>query len=70
QSVVLDGITLGHPCCAVYNCKLPLPTNQSHYCEAHHTKERECSINGCSNAAKMGFKTCATGNMSCLGIQI
>ncbi|KAF8957661.1 hypothetical protein BDZ97DRAFT_1924399 [Flammula alnicola] len=32
---VMDGVTLGHTCCAVHNCKIPLTTSRDRYCTAH-----------------------------------
>ncbi|KAF8219602.1 hypothetical protein L208DRAFT_1338990, partial [Tricholoma matsutake] len=26
--VVIDGVTVGHPCCARHNCKIPLANNR------------------------------------------
>src|SRR5882724_1930853 len=39
-SVVTDGISMGHPCCAVHNCKEPLMHNNHVFCVQHsHLQE-------------------------------
>jgi hypothetical protein len=60
HSMVTDGVTLGHPCCAIHECKNPLESHRMRYCLAHSNKEAECSILSCSNPAQTGFKTCAS----------
>ncbi len=46
--VVMDGIMLGHPACAVHNCKEPLTTLQDCYCSAHRELSKICAIKGCT----------------------
>ncbi|KAI0746250.1 hypothetical protein C8Q80DRAFT_1105775 [Daedaleopsis nitida] len=59
RSVVTDGVTVGHPCCAVHDCKLPLVRRKgARYCIEHAAKELECSIIGCSAPAEHKFKSC------------
>ncbi|EIW54821.1 uncharacterized protein TRAVEDRAFT_39313 [Trametes versicolor FP-101664 SS1] len=51
---VTDGISIGHPCCAVHDCPHPIRTQKgSRYC-AH-----ECSVIACGLRASPGFRTCA-----------
>jgi hypothetical protein len=58
RAMVTDGVTVGHPCCAILNCEIPL-TNQRHrYCPTHLAEESKCSIIGCNNQCEQGFKTC------------
>ncbi|KAJ7699251.1 hypothetical protein B0H17DRAFT_926597 [Mycena rosella] len=33
--VVIDGITIGHPCCGVLRCPIPLGNNRHHFCPYH-----------------------------------
>lgn len=44
--VVMDGVTIGCPCCAVYNCKVPLENNQ-HFCLQDAAQNQICTIVGC-----------------------
>ena len=30
RSVVVDGVTIGHPCCSVHNCTIPLDSGVEH----------------------------------------
>ncbi|KAI0051230.1 hypothetical protein FA95DRAFT_1485797 [Auriscalpium vulgare] len=32
QPIVVDGITLGHPCCGVFRCRVPLANNRHRFC--------------------------------------
>jgi hypothetical protein len=47
--VVVDGVTVGHPCCAVHNCFEPLENQCNHFCSSHKkTEGRVCAIKGCT----------------------
>jgi hypothetical protein len=59
HSAVTDGITIGHPCCRVRDCKEPLPNMKAHYCLGHTTLELRCSTIGCPNMASHGYHSCA-----------
>jgi CxC6 like cysteine cluster associated with KDZ transposases len=67
RSMVTDGVTLGHPCCAIHECKNPLQSHRMRYCLIHSNKEAECSILNCSNPAQTGFKTCTSP--TCRGLE-
>ncbi|KAG2159194.1 uncharacterized protein EDB93DRAFT_1076218 [Suillus bovinus] len=57
--VVTDGVTIGHPCCAIHNCHVPLDNNRHHYCPMHTpTHGHKCAIVGCSNDALVKSKVC------------
>ena len=56
--VVIDGVTVGHPCCAVHNCKNPLSNNWHCYCDTHITQAEQCAIVACQQLAAHGKKTC------------
>ena len=45
--VVIDGISIGCPCCGQHNCHLPLDTNRQHFCPEHHELNNKCAIIGC-----------------------
>ena len=57
-SVMTDGVSLGHPCCAVHDCKIPLTTNKHHYCPIHSSLSNLCVVVSCQALAMEGFKTC------------
>ncbi|KIK33014.1 hypothetical protein CY34DRAFT_110776 [Suillus luteus UH-Slu-Lm8-n1] len=50
EVVVTDGVTVGHPCCAVPRCTNPLANNRHRYCSinpAHKRLELVCAVEGC-----------------------
>ncbi|KAF8958550.1 hypothetical protein BDZ97DRAFT_1923591 [Flammula alnicola] len=55
---VMDGVTLGHTCCAVHNCKIPLTTSRDRYCTAHRGLSNICAIKDCSEPVLEGKRTC------------
>lgn len=59
RAVVTDGVTLGHPCCGVHDCKEPLRSQRNRHCEAHRYKDSECAVVGCANDASPMHTTCA-----------
>ncbi|TFY56483.1 hypothetical protein EVG20_g8909 [Dentipellis fragilis] len=59
HAVVTDGITIGHPCCAVHNCMWPLINNRHHYCSVHKSDTLKCVITACEACAKQGHRTCS-----------
>ncbi|KDQ51461.1 hypothetical protein JAAARDRAFT_62514 [Jaapia argillacea MUCL 33604] len=59
QAVVIDGITIGHPCCRVHNCKLPLPSQNATYCDIHSALKSKCAVESCTSSVGAGFQTCA-----------
>jgi len=58
QAVVCDGDTLGHPCCAVHDCKLPLVTHRQRFCYQHRHLDLQCSVIGCSAQCAKERRTC------------
>lgn len=57
--IVTDGITVGHPCCAIHNCHAPLNNNHDHFCPAHTaTHAHKCAIIVCTNDALPKSKVC------------
>ncbi|OSC98756.1 hypothetical protein PYCCODRAFT_1417417 [Trametes coccinea BRFM310] len=60
RSAVTDGVGIGHPCCAVHDCKEPLLTKPkgARYCKLHADLEYHCSVIACEMRADEGFKTC------------
>jgi len=57
--VVIDGVTLGHPCCGEPNCKVPLANNHNRFCPSHTHLNQICAVVHCSLPAVIGRKTCA-----------
>lgn len=55
----MDGVTLGHTCCAVHNCKIPLATSRDRYCPTHRGLSIVCAIKDCSEHVLKGKRTCA-----------
>ncbi|KAG1727916.1 hypothetical protein EDD22DRAFT_789206 [Suillus occidentalis] len=58
--VVVDGVTVGHPCCAVYNCHAPLSNNHHRFCPTHSGQNNQCAIISCNLPVVRGRLTCAT----------
>ena len=56
--VVIDGVTIGHPCCAIHNCHTPLSNNRNRYCDTHIGSEKTCAIIGCSEKVAPNKRTC------------
>ena len=59
QAAVCDGDTIGHPCCAVHDCKNPLVNHQHRFCAEHADLNLQCAVTSCALARKEGFRTCA-----------
>jgi len=56
---VSDGITLGHACCAVFRCTLPLLNNQDRFCHQHKDFHKLCAVINCQQPAVADKKACA-----------
>ncbi|KAI0049302.1 hypothetical protein FA95DRAFT_1489519 [Auriscalpium vulgare] len=55
---VTDGVTLGHPCCSVIDCTVPLSKQQDRFCAEHTALLRICSVDGCQSEVAAGHATC------------
>lgn len=55
---VTDGVTVGHPCCAVLNCQQDLVKGRDRYCERHRSKDDVCAVEGCVGRTTRGYLTC------------
>ncbi|KAK6967007.1 hypothetical protein R3P38DRAFT_2512649, partial [Favolaschia claudopus] len=42
--VVIDGITIGHPCCGIHNCPEPLISNRHRFCYGHNHHDKICAV--------------------------
>ncbi len=49
---------MGHPCCAVHDCKIPLRSHGDLFCPAHRHLEAQCAIEDCDHKREAGFRTC------------
>jgi hypothetical protein len=57
--VVIDGVTVGHPCCAVHNCHTPLANSRHQFCPVHlPTHGHICAIIGCNDPIVQGSLVC------------
>ncbi|KAH8096936.1 hypothetical protein BXZ70DRAFT_895208, partial [Cristinia sonorae] len=56
--VVMDGVTIGHPCCGVDNCKMPLRSVKDHFCSDHSSQSSVCAIVRCPRPIVAGTRTC------------
>jgi hypothetical protein len=58
--VVVDGVTVGHPCCTVHNCFEPLETQRNRFCKSHEATEgRVCAIKGCTQLHQKDACVCS-----------
>ncbi|KDR71688.1 hypothetical protein GALMADRAFT_74493 [Galerina marginata CBS 339.88] len=60
--IVTDGITIGHPCCGVAHCAIPLASNKDRFCPDHQDQGNICCVVGCSNRIELSFLTCTEPN--------
>lgn len=60
RSVVVDGVTLGHPCCSVHDCMEPLRSVKDRFCPKHRHRVHICAVTDCEAPVEPGFKTCLT----------
>ena len=58
QAAVCDGNTIGHPCCTVHDCKLPLDNHRLRFCSHHQDHRNICAVEGCGLACSPGSNTC------------
>lgn len=58
RSVIVDGVTLGHPCCGVHDCTIPLDSNRARFCAEHYEKSLECVVTDCNALAEKDHQTC------------
>ncbi|KAL0061273.1 hypothetical protein AAF712_011931 [Marasmius tenuissimus] len=59
RAVVVDGVSIGRPCCKIHNCPAPLITNRTHYCAFHNeTHHNHCVVTECVEKVRPGYQTC------------
>ncbi|KAI0078361.1 hypothetical protein K474DRAFT_1641748 [Panus rudis PR-1116 ss-1] len=49
--IVIDGITIGHPCCSVHNCHIPLASTRHRFCPTHEDRRNTCCVDRCEHPA-------------------
>lgn len=58
--VVIDGVTISHPCCGVHACTQPLANNHHRFCLAHAVERNTiCTIVGCDAPVVPTKLTCS-----------
>ena len=58
RAVVMDGVTVGRPCCKVHDCQGHLPSQRALFCSQHIHLSTVCVVDGCDSQARPGFRTC------------
>lgn len=58
----MDGVTIGHPCCSVHNCRVPLTSKLDHFCPVRASKAHICRIVDppCNKPAIPPYRSCDT----------
>ncbi|PPQ64861.1 hypothetical protein CVT26_002579 [Gymnopilus dilepis] len=59
QAAICDGNAIGHPCCAVHDCKDELVSHHARFCEPHSNLNQQCSVTDCLASVDSGFRTCS-----------
>lgn len=57
-AVVIDGVTIGRPCCSIHNCHDPLQSNQDRFCPDHARFNLVCAVVGCDVPTAPKSRTC------------
>ncbi|TCD60958.1 hypothetical protein EIP91_009254 [Steccherinum ochraceum] len=60
SAVVVDGVTIGHVCCSIFNCKIPVDNQRHRYCSFHKDKPHPCAIMTCKKLCQPSELTCDT----------
>jgi hypothetical protein len=59
QTAHCDGDTIGHRCCKVHDCKIPLDSNRQHFCPDHQHMTLKCAVIDCPDTCATSFRTCS-----------
>jgi hypothetical protein len=46
---VTDGVMVGHACCSIHDCTIPLHSQQHQFCPTHSSHKLLCCVENCSN---------------------
>lgn len=49
EAVVTDGLMIGHPCCAMAACPVPLANMRNRFCPSHADLHKICVVVGCES---------------------
>ncbi|EIW52100.1 uncharacterized protein TRAVEDRAFT_136271, partial [Trametes versicolor FP-101664 SS1] len=58
QHAVMDGISIGRPCCNIHDCQEPLQSQRDRYCQQHQAYNNVCVVVGCDSPATTDHQTC------------
>lgn len=58
SACVTDGVTVGHVCCGVADCQIPLANQSAWFCPAHSKLQFICAVAGCEHRSGIGWRTC------------
>lgn len=58
KAVVIDGVTIGHPCCAHFGCQRRLARNKDRFCPTHAEDDSLCCVVGCGAKAVGSTRSC------------
>ncbi|KLO06080.1 hypothetical protein SCHPADRAFT_923232 [Schizopora paradoxa] len=58
RATVTDGVTLGHPCCAVHDCQERLQSQRDKFCLSHQSEKLVCVVTSCREEVERGHVTC------------
>ncbi|KAF6742244.1 hypothetical protein DFP72DRAFT_1179427 [Ephemerocybe angulata] len=60
RSIVVDGVTVGRPCCGVHDCMNELDSVKDHYCQdpEHQKLVNKCAVIVCKAQRESGHRTC------------
>ncbi|KAJ7716995.1 hypothetical protein B0H16DRAFT_1612272 [Mycena metata] len=59
SACVTDGVTVGHACCGVHDCQVPLTSQQAWFCPSHNNLRFICAVTGCNKTCDTGWRTCS-----------
>lgn len=55
----MDGVTIGHTCCSVHECKVPLSSKRDRFCTEHSNQQSLCRVIDCPLPAEHGYRSCS-----------
>ncbi|EKM49358.1 uncharacterized protein PHACADRAFT_50953, partial [Phanerochaete carnosa HHB-10118-sp] len=58
QCVVVDRVTIGHPCCSIHTCHEGLESQRHRFCPMHHHLDNVCTVIGCNRPVAEGCHVC------------
>ncbi|KAF8238474.1 hypothetical protein L208DRAFT_1228058, partial [Tricholoma matsutake] len=62
RAIMMDGTSIGCPCCNVHNCTQPLLKHCTHFCAGHEYKKNECVVMDCGAPVQPGFWMCTNSS--------